>query len=243
MKFLIPTAKEMQVREQGNYLDLTAKSQAILEVLAQASLAELERIYAIKPEAAKKEANRLRSLQGRQVLSYSALTLFNGLMYRQIDRNLTDLDKKFTREHVFITSAFYGIINALDGIAEHRLDFNCKVMVDGQSLKNYWRPAYDDFIQSIPENELIISLLSSEFESVFSPKLARSLIRLVFQEKKEGKLKTHSTISKKGRGQLLNQIIKQKIATIPALKELEFAGFSYRSDLSNDKRLVFVKTV
>ena len=135
MKFLIPTAKEMQVREQGNYLDLTAKSQAILEVLAQASLAELERIYAIKPEAAKKEANRLRSLQERQVLSYSALTLFNGLMYRQIDRNLTDLDKKFTREHVFITSAFYGIINALDGIAEHRLDFNCKVMVDGQSLK------------------------------------------------------------------------------------------------------------
>lgn len=243
MKFLIPPAKEMRTHSQGHHVSLPDKSQPILKILAQVNPSELEKIYKIKSDAAKIEAQHLTALQNGKALSYPALELFNGLMYRQIDRDLTKLDIKFTREHIFITSAFYGIINALADIAEHRLDFNCKIQVNGRSLKNYWRPVYDDFLKSIMNNEPVISLLSSEFESVFSPQLAKSLIRITFQEESAGQLKTHSTISKKGRGQLLNQIIKQKIQTTEALKTVNFSGFSYRQELSTDQHLVFIKTV
>lgn len=242
MKFLIPPAKEMRAQGQGVPRELSRPSQAILEILAQASLNELSQMLLLKPEAAEKEARRFLALQDNQALSYPALRLFNGLMYRQIDRDLTELDNEFISKHIYITTAFYGIINAQADIAQHRLDFNCKVKVDGQSLKNFWRPCYNAFLETILQSEPVISLLSSEFESVFSPKLTKSLVRVLFQEEKDSQLKTHSTISKKGRGQLLNRVIKQKIDSIEDLKALEFLGFTYRPLLSSDHRLVFVKS-
>ena len=45
--------------------------------------------------------------------------------------------------------------------------------------------------------KLVVSLLSSEFEEVFSKKQRDGFIRLSFMEEKEGVLKVHSTISKK----------------------------------------------
>ncbi|MFC3932613.1 peroxide stress protein YaaA [Streptococcus dentapri] len=239
MKFLIPTAKEMKAAEQTYPHQLPSKSWPILKKLGEADSKDLEKIYHIKPETAEKERQHISNLLANQALGYHALELFNGLMYRQIDKNLTNEDLNFIRDHVFITSALYGVINALDSIAEHRLDFNCKLKVDNQSLKNYWRPYYDQFVKE--DNQPIISMLSSEFESVFSKKYTDQFIKLIFHEEKDGKLKTHSTISKKARGKCLNQIIKHRINNIEGLRTLTFDNFDYREELSTEHSLVFVK--
>ena len=243
MKFLIPTAKELAPLSNSSQKShsLSQKSQAIIHELAKLDDDQLEKLYKIKPQAVAVEKRRIQALSDNNAPEAPALNLFNGLMYRNIDRDLTEDDKAFTSEHVFITSALYGIINALEPISEHRLDFNCQLKIDNQSLKVYWHSNYDSFLQE--SDEPIISLLSSEFESVFSPAYAKSLIKVSFHEDRDGVLKTHSTISKKGRGKFLTQIIQQKPQNLESLKELSFDDFYYQSNLSTDKHLVFVKTV
>ena len=58
-----------------------------------------------------------------------------------------------------------------------------------------------------------------------------------------GKLKVHSTISKKARDDFLTALITNQVTEIEQMKKLSFAGFTYRPDLSSDQELVYVKEV
>ncbi|MGT2925247.1 peroxide stress protein YaaA [Streptococcus caviae] len=239
MKFLIPTAKEMKESGASSPQDLPLKAQPIMRQLAALSLDELAEVYKIKPQAAETEYERLQAIQKGQAQTYPALQLFNGLMYRHIKRDgLSPNEQNFLKEHLFITSALYGIIPAFERIAPHRLDFNTKISIGGSSLKNYWRKDYDRFVL---ENDPVISLLSSEFMDVFSPKVRSQLTALKFLEAKDGRLKSHSTISKKARGAFLTQVIQKQCQSIEDLQTLSFDGFHYQASLSSAKELVFVK--
>ncbi|MDT4524985.1 peroxide stress protein YaaA, partial [Pseudomonas aeruginosa] len=94
------------------------------------------------------------------------LKLFDGLMYRNIKRDkLTEAEQDYLENHVFITSALYGVVPVLSPMAPHRLDFLMKLKVAGKTLKSHWKAAYDE---TLKKEEVIFSLLSSEFETVFS---------------------------------------------------------------------------
>ena len=241
IRFLIPTAKEMKASKEVSSQKLSEKSAAILTEMAKLSTDELSTAYKIKPEQAEKEkaALGLRFCREKR-RTYPAVELFNGLMYRHIKRSdLSTCEKDFLGQRVFITSSFYGIIPAFYPIQEHRHDFHTKIKVDGQSLKNYWRAEYDQFLE---ENQVpVISLLSSEFEDVFSPTLRKQLFTVSFMEDRNGVLKTHSTISKKARGAFLTAVMEENCQTINALRKLSFDEFNYREDLSSNNELVFVK--
>ena len=230
MKFLIPTAKEIKEDNKPYPQHLSQKSQILVNHMNALSIEELEKSYKVSPQI---------DIKNGEALAYPALYLFNGLMYRHIKRqHLTVEEKAFLKEKVFITSALYGIIPALKPIVPHRLDFNTKVKIKGESLKNYWRKTYDNFVL---DNPSIVSLLSSEFEAVFSPKLRNQLITLRFLENQNGQLKSHSTISKKARGAFLTQVIQQQTKTVDELKTISFNGFSYQDNLSEPLKLIFIK--
>ena len=75
--------------------------------------------------------------------NYPALHLFDGLMYRNIERDdLTKKEQAYLEKHLMITSALYGVIPAFAPIAPHRLDFLMK-------LKSRWKK---------PEKSLAVSL-------------------------------------------------------------------------------------
>ena len=195
--------------------------------------------YGISEERAQVEEERIESLLNGSAKSYPALELFDGLMYRNIQRQ--DLSKKeqaYLQEHLLITTALYGVIPAYEGIAPHRLDFMMKLKPAGQSLKVLWKEEYD---RSVEEEEQILSLLSSEFEMVFSKTIRERMIQIKFMENRGGKLKVHSTISKKARGAMVTAMMKEGISQLEDLKLLEVASFSYREDLSQEKEWVFVK--
>ena len=137
-----------------------------------------------------------------------------------------------------ITSALYGVIPAFAPIAPHRLDFLMKLKIAGKSLKSHWKSAYEE---SVKGEELIFSLLSSEFETVFPKDIREKMVTFKFMEDRDGKLKVHSTISKKARGTFLTALMKDQVTSVEKIKKLSFAGFTYRDDLSSDKEMVFVK--
>lgn len=240
MKILIPTAKEMKTDSSNQKIEkLSKKTQPILEELLSYSVQDLAKIYKIKEENAQKELSRLKNINNLSSKIYEAIDLFDGLMYRNIKRTgLSPKEKEYIRANVFITSSFYGIINAYEKISEHRLDFLQNIKINNLSLKQYWRRDYDEFLKN--EN-FVISLLSNEFEEVFSKEARAKLIKIIFMEKKGDELKVHSTISKKARGKFLSQLIEKNIESIAEIKNIEFDSYKYKEELSSQRELIFVR--
>ena len=240
MKLLIPTAKEMNLdtlEKTGN--PVSNETQEVINALTSLSLEELASLYKISIERASEEDQRIKALKSGTAKTYPALRLFDGLMYRNIRRtDWTKEEEAYVQEHLLITSALYGVIPALASIAPHRLDFLMKLKVQGKSLKTFWKAFYDKALQ---DEDLIISLLSSEFETVFSKEIQNRMVTFKFLEEKNGQLKVHSTISKKARGAFVTALLEKQITNVEEMKQLTFSGFAYQSALSTEKQLVFVK--
>ena len=239
MKILIPTAKELNKKAAPQEaLELSEKSNEIVAEFANFSAQDLAKVYKIKEDKASEEFARWQDIKNNTAKSYKALELFNGLMYRNIDRdNFDEADKKYIEKNVFITTSLYGVIGAYDLIQEHRLDFLQNVKISGESLKNFWRTSYDG---SVKDEDIVVSLLSSEFEEVFSKNQKEKFIKVSFMEEKEGKLKVHSTISKKARGKFLTELVKNKISSIEEMKKIKFDGFEFSKEHSEEKVLAFI---
>ena len=239
MKILIPTAKELNKKATPQEaLELSEKSNEIVAEFAKLSASDLAKVYKIKEDKATEEFSRWKDIKNNTAKSYKALDLFNGLMYRNIDRdNFDEADKEYIEKNVFITTSLYGIIGAYDLIQEHRLDFLQNVKISGESLKNFWRASYDE---SIKDEDFVVSLLSSEFEEVFSKNQKEKFIKISFMEEKEGKLKVHSTISKKARGKFLTELIKNKVSSVEEMKKIKFDGFEFSKEHSEEKVLAFI---
>ena len=239
MKILIPTAKELNKKATPQEtLELSEKSNEIVAEFAKLSAQDLAKVYKIKEDKAMEEFSRWQDIKNNTAKSYKALDLFNGLMYRNIDRdNFDEADKEYIEKNVFITTSLYGIIGAYDLIQEHRLDFLQNVKISGESLKNFWRASYDE---SIKDEDFVVSLLSSEFEEVFSKNQKEKFIKISFMEEKEEKLKVHSTISKKARGKFLTELVKNKVSTVEEMKKIKFDGFEFSKEHSEEKVLAFI---
>ena len=239
MKILIPTAKELNKKATPQEaLELSEKSNEIVAEFAKLSASDLAKVYKIKEDKATEEFSRWQDIKNNTAKSYKALDLFNGLMYRNIDRdNFDETDKEYIEKNVFITTSLYGIIGAYDLIQEHRLDFLQNVKISGESLKNFWRASYDE---SIKDEDFVVSLLSSEFEEVFSKNQKEKFIKISFMEEKEGKLKVHSTISKKARGKFLTELVKNKVSSVEEMKKIKFDGFEFSDEHSEEKVLAFI---
>ncbi|MGT2887903.1 peroxide stress protein YaaA [Streptococcus didelphis] len=239
LTFLIPTAKEMKLPDSSFPAQFPPNSQPILDELAKLSEEQLTYAYKINTKASQKEAERIQAIYQKKAKTYPAYLLFNGLMYRNIKRNhLSAQEEHYLLKHVYITSSLYGIIPMDYPISEHRLDFQTKVKIRGKSLKNFWRPHYDAFIK---KDMTIISLLSSEFEDVFSKDRKKLWISITFLEEKDGQLKGHSTISKKARGYFLSACMERNCQTLKELTKLDFKGFSYCQKLSSKEKYVYIK--
>ena len=93
-----------------------------------------------------------------------------------------------------------------------------KLKVAGKTLKSHWKAAYDE---AVKQEEMIFSLLSSEFETVFSKEIREKMVTFKFMEDRGGQLKIHSTISKKARGAFLTSLIENQVQTVEEATSLE----------------------
>ena len=235
MIILIPTAKQMKKRNEIFDVNLSEKTLEIAKNISELEIENISKIFKLSIEKSEIEKKRFENI-GKK--NYKALELFDGLMYRNIKReNLSKEEKEYFLKNVYITSALYGIINVYDSISEHRLDFNMPFKINNESLKKVWREEYDKFVKG----KEVLSLLSDEFLEVFSKNIRDTFINIEFYELKDGKLKSHSTISKKARGLFLSELVRLNIQDIDKIKNLEFDGFKYSEINSKEREFVFIK--
>lgn len=240
MRIIIPNAKELntQINSQP-FQTLAASSQKVLNLIGEKSPDDLANLYKVSTDKAQLEWDRWQRIKLGQAKTYPAWQMYDGLMYRYMDRrDLSKVQEDYLRNHVRLATALYGLVNPFESISPHRLDFQISLKIGKQSLKQFWRPYYD---QEVKQEKNILSLASSEFEQVFSPAIQSRMTRVIFKEEKNGQLKVHSTISKKGRGRLLSWMVKHQIIDLDKVKLFDLDGFSFDSTNSKENLFLFIR--
>lgn len=167
---------------------------------------------------------------------YQAINLYNGLQFRYLKDGLTDEDIRFLDESLRILSARYGIVRPLDGIRHYRKDFTTK------GLYKLWG---DKIYQALSdESQLILNLASDEYSKTIT-RYASDEDRIItvdfLEQTPEGDLKKHASISKKGRGQLVNYIARNRITNSQDVKKFDDLDYQFSEEQSDSSNWVFIR--
>lgn len=236
MKIIFSPTKEMNLDTPiTNDWILTEETYKIINELKKLSDEEIKKKLKINDNILKTVKSYISSFDEK--LTYPALFMYNGLSYRTMNPfALNDADIKYLNQHLIILSALYGPISPNTFIKPYRLDFLSKIKIDNKSLKSFWKPLYN---LEISNGDTILNLASNEFSELFD-KSNYIWIDFEFYENKNDELKSHSTISKKGRGWMVSYLARNKIKNISELKKIK-DEYSYNPELSSDSKMIFIK--
>lgn len=167
---------------------------------------------------------------------YQAINLYHGLQFRYLKDGLSTKDINFLDDSLRILSAQYGIVKPLDGIHPYRKDFTTK------GLYKLWG---DKIYQALTkENQFILNLASNEYSKTIT-RYATDEDHIItvnfFECTEEGILKKHASISKKGRGQLVNYIARNRLTTMEDIKDFDDLNYEFSQEQSDDLNWVFIR--
>ena len=237
MKLILSPAKEMNcdALEKRDW-EVSPAAAKVVEAVSAVPEEDLARVLGVKGKLL--DENKAFIEEWKVARSASAIELYNGLAFRwlkQVEGWKEGLD--YGSEHVRILSALYGALAPDAFVKPYRLDMLRPLRVDGKSLKAYWKAEWAELFE---EGETVVNCASDEF----STNLDRSRYNWVdveFYESKDGKLKQHSTTSKKGRGLLVGFAMREQVMDVKQLEAFSEDGFAYDAELSTPEKLVFVR--
>mgnify|MGYP001683980224 FL=1 len=237
MKLILSPAKEMNsdALEERDW-EVSPAAAKVVEAVSAVPEEELARVLGVKGKLL--EENKAFIGGWNVAKAAPAIELYNGLAFRwlkQVEGWNEGLG--YGSEHVRILSALYGAVAPDAYVKPYRLDMLRPLRVDGKSLKTYWKAEWAELFE---EGETVVNCASDEF----STNLYRSRynwIDVEFYELKEGKLKQHSTTSKKGRGLLVGFAMREQATDVKQLEAFREDGFVFDAELSTPEKLVFVR--
>ena len=237
MKFILSPAKEMNndALEERDW-EVSPAARKVVEAVSAVSEEDLSRVLGVKGKLL--DENKA-FIEGWKVAKATpAIELYNGLAFRwlkQVDG--WNEGMRYGSEHVRILSALYDAVAPTTYIKPYRLDMLRPLRVDGQSLKAYWQAEWAELFE---EGETVVNCASDEFSTLLD-RSRYNWVDVEFYERKEGKLKQHSTTSKKGRGLLVGFAMREQVTDVKQLESFSEDGFTFDAELSTSEKLVFVR--
>lgn len=234
MKFIISPTKTMVPYLHTEQTVPLLNHVEVLNYLKTFTVDEIQKVMKVNDSIAQLNYERYQNF----VENGTALFTYTGLQYKKLDiQTLSVEDLAFAQDHVYVLSAFYGILRPFDVIGSYRIDPQMKLKINNKSISNYWKTQIVDILK----DELIISLASKEYETLLDDDL--NVIHIQFLIEKNGKTMTQATYAKMARGLFLRECILQKIQTTSELKKIEIDEFYYHFELSDEKTYVFMKKI
>ncbi len=216
--------KEDMTKELFDYLKSLSKKELKNELDIQGNL--LDRTY---------ELYQNHSYDDETI---PAIECYNGSSYKQID--LENYDKEqisYMRENFVIISPMYGPLSSDMEIWPYRLEMRLKP--NGIDLYDYWQEVIEEYFKDV---DLIINLASNEYSKVVTDNYEGEIIDFYFKEEKEdGSLKSMGYYVKHNRGKLLNELIKNQVESLDEIKKIEFDGYKFNKENSDDHNVYFIK--
>lgn len=141
-----------------------------------------------------------------------ALQLYTGVSYSQINYQHSD----YIKDHIYILSALYGLVNGEDYIAPYRLDFLYKNLSD-LKLYQIWKPLITKAINKINPS-YIVDACSQEFSKLLD---VNNINADIYHLNIISNNKPSSVLLKQVRGQLVNSAIEFKITKIKDFSKIK----------------------
>lgn len=211
------------------------KANYLRNIISELSVEDFEKKFKLKGKLLQEAYNI--AINKENEIEKEALLFYSGVSFRQLElEKYSKDDFSYVKNHVFILSALYGVLNALDRIKAYRLDMGIKIL--DESLYSFWKKEIDNFFK---EEDLIINLASNEFSKMLDRKKQPRIIDVEFRQLIDGNLKNISTEAKKARGLFLNYMIKNKIVDDIKLKEFNLEGYIFSEENSESNKLIFIK--
>lgn len=223
------------------------QSEYLVEKLKKFSSKKLQELFKVSPELA--DLNRQRFLEWSRPFhagnSRQAVLAFKGEVYRGLNaENFTEPDFEFAEKHLYILSGLYGILRPLDLIQPYRLEMGTSwaITPKTKNLYAYWSDLVTKTINEAPVEGPLINLASNEyFKAIDTKKLEREVITMQFKDFKNGEYKALMTYAKNARGLMARYIIRNQITAVEDLKGFDRQGYTYNTQLSSEKDLVFTR--
>jgi len=139
-----------------------------------------------------------------------------------------DRQLAYVQKHLRILSAFYGVLEPMDGVTPYRLEMQAKVGIgDAKNLYDYWGERL--YRSVIDDSRVIINLASKEY--------SKCIEKYWFQ----------NTIKRRQDSQVLLYICKLSILKhswchilkCDSLRKFDSLGYTFRRDLSSESEYVF----
>jgi cytoplasmic iron level regulating protein YaaA (DUF328/UPF0246 family) len=102
------------------------------------------------------------------------------------------------------------------------------------NLYKFWKDEINNYFK---DEDLIFNLASKEFSKIID----KPMITIDFKEYKNGSYKSVSSYAKKGRGMMLNYMIRNNIQSIEEIKKFNLDNYTYNKELSDNSNLVFTR--
>ncbi len=237
MKLILSPAKEMNgdaLEEHDWEVSLAARK--VIETVREVPKEDLARVLGVKGKLL--EENKA-FIEGWNVEEAApAIELYNGLAFRWL-KQVEGWNKGlgYGSKHVRILSALYGAVAPDAYVKPYRLDMLRPLRVDGKSLKAYWKAEWTELFK---EGETVVNCASDEFSTLLD-RSRYNWVGVEFYERKDGKLKQHSTTSKKGRGLLVGFAMREQVTDVKQLEAFREDRFAFDAELSTPNRLVYVR--
>lgn len=175
------------------------------------------------------------------------LLMFQGDVYKGLDaESLSPRDLEWAQDRLRIISGFYGLLRPLDLIQPYRLEMGTRLSnTRGKNLYRFWgtrlASALNTDLAELPETA-VLDLASGEYSRAVPARYIESpVLSASFQEVRDGQPKTIGFLVKRARGLMARFVIENRIEDPRDLKDFSAEGYTYRADLSEEKRFVFTR--
>lgn len=203
----------------------------------------------INSNLAKLNYNRYHSfsLPHTPDIATAAIYTFRGEVYQGFDANtMTKAQAEQADKQIRILSGLYGLLRPLDLVQPYRLEMSTTLKVGkAKNLYSFWGDKITEALNediAASKSKVVINLASQEYMGAVNvTKLSVPVIDIQFLEDRNGRLQFLSYNAKRSRGWMARYITDQKISKSAALKGFDVQGYSYREELSDEKKMVFVR--
>ena len=225
------------------------ESQILIDHLRKLTPAKLQSLMDINDKLAKLNVSRYQQYHWPHTAedATAAIYTFRGEVYLGFEaQTMTEAQAEMADQRVRILSGLYGLLRPLDLIQPYRLEMGTELKVGkAKTLYDFWGNKITEMLNNDVEAanaKEIINLASQEYiAAIRTDKLNVPMIDIHFLEDRNGKLQFLSYNAKRSRGWVARYIVDNKIKKSGELKGYNEHGYSYREDLSEPKRMVFVR--
>lgn len=253
MLLLLSPAKRLDYQSEipaglpSSQLRFSAQSSRLITALRTLPTSGVAQLMSLSAPLAELNAARYRdwTAHATPANARQAILAFAGDVYGGLDASsLAQADLLWAQDHLAILSGLYGILRPLDLMQPYRLEMGTRLVNEaGQDLYQLWQPLLADEINlqlQTDNHPVVVNLASQEYaKAIDRSVLKATVVDCVFEDWQTDRYRVVGVHAKRARGWMARFAILARAEVPDQLRAFCAGGYSFNTDASTVRRMVF----